>query len=283
MKNTDLFVLIIGGRYGSEKSEGRGEQAKKFHDRYDSITRQEHKSAIEQDIPIYVLIDQNVQSEYQTYLQNKDNTAIKYAHVDSINIFVLIEEILAQRRNNPVQSFSKMSDVEDWLRDQWAGIFRELLKKRSEDRQISSLSAQVVELAEQNKTLKTYLENLMRGASREELNKVIKTESNRLERANAAARLRANPFVTFATSTDEEFTKLRDIIMRASDAASFIRLCEQVFRRSSAAEMIKNVLVNSTDAQRDLNSAREILGKPKFDFSDFVETEQQREAAPGAH
>src|ERR1043165_7062705 len=94
VRNADVFVIIIGGRYGSEKSEGKTDIPKHFFDRYDSITKQEYKSAVTQDIPIYILIEKSVYSDFETYLRNKENKTISYAHVDSVNIFHLIQEIL---------------------------------------------------------------------------------------------------------------------------------------------------------------------------------------------
>jgi hypothetical protein len=94
VRNADIFVIIIGGRYGSEKSEGKTDVPKGFYDNYDSITKQEYMSAVAQDIPIYILIEKPVYSDFETYLRNKSNKTISYAHVDSVNIFHLIEEFL---------------------------------------------------------------------------------------------------------------------------------------------------------------------------------------------
>ena len=74
VRNADIFVLLIGGRYGSEKSESRTSAPKGFFERYDSITKMEYASAVEKDIPIFILIERAVYSEYQTYLLNKTST-----------------------------------------------------------------------------------------------------------------------------------------------------------------------------------------------------------------
>src|SRR6266849_2723784 len=42
---SDIFVLIIGGRYGSEASSGKTDVQKTFYERYNSITRAEYRSA----------------------------------------------------------------------------------------------------------------------------------------------------------------------------------------------------------------------------------------------
>ena len=70
--NADIFIIIIGGRYGSEKSGSKEKRNRQFFERYDSITKQEYKSAVESDIPIYILIEKSVFSEFKTFLNNKD-------------------------------------------------------------------------------------------------------------------------------------------------------------------------------------------------------------------
>lgn len=129
--SADVFVMIIGGRYGAEASGVDPKSKRNFFDRYDSITKKEFETAYNGDIPVFILIESSVYAEYQTFLKNRDNENIRYAHVDSINVFRLIENILSRPRNNPVYSFERSSQIEAWLRDQWAGLFRELLKNRS--------------------------------------------------------------------------------------------------------------------------------------------------------
>ncbi len=128
----------------------RRRKAKLSHSmrRYESVKRQEYKAAAAGKIPIFILVEKAVYSEYQTYLNNKNNDGIKYAYVDSINIFKFIEEILAQRANNPVQPFERHSEIESWLRDQWAGLFREQLRNLVTQPQLASMSTQIGELSE---------------------------------------------------------------------------------------------------------------------------------------
>ena len=176
----DMLVLIIGGRYGTEKSDSRTESPRSFFERYDSITKLEFQNAVDNNVPVWILVDAQVYAEYHTFQRNKDSEDIAYAHVDSVNIFHLIESIVTQRRNNPLFAFSRYTEIEDWLREQWAGIFRDFPKRNAQSQQLASLSAQVTELSEINKTLKTYLENLMRAEPREQVEKVIEEESVRL-------------------------------------------------------------------------------------------------------
>jgi len=95
----DIFVLIIGGRYGSEVSAGKAKRVERpeFYERYDSITKQEYLNAVQRGIPTYICIEAVVDAEFQTFLKNRDNKDVFYAHVDPINIFHLIEFIVSVR------------------------------------------------------------------------------------------------------------------------------------------------------------------------------------------
>src|SRR5262245_37239710 len=52
--SADIFVLVVGGRYGSEASARKSNVTKQFYDRYNSITRGEYQSAIDRRVPVYV-------------------------------------------------------------------------------------------------------------------------------------------------------------------------------------------------------------------------------------
>ncbi|MBC9007460.1 DUF4062 domain-containing protein, partial [Acetobacter tropicalis] len=94
----DIFVLIIGGRYGSKTSDTKENQ---IYESYKSITKKEFETANSKGIPCFILIENGVYSEFQTYRKNKE-LKINYAHVDSINVFKFIDEIFQLKKNNPV-------------------------------------------------------------------------------------------------------------------------------------------------------------------------------------
>lgn len=190
-QSSDIYVLIIGGRYGSEISEDRKEKQEKkaFFERYESVTKHEYSSAIERDIPTYILIDSAVDAEYQTFLKNKDNTDIKYAHVDSVNIFHFIEELREKQKNNPIKLFTRYSEIENWLREQWAGLLKEFIGRMSKQQQFQDLNTKVVELSETSETLKRYLEDIVSKVSgeKEVAIEMIKKENERLREAKEEA------------------------------------------------------------------------------------------------
>jgi len=261
-ENADLFVLIIGGRYGSEASAESKKPSKAFFDRYDSITKKEYESAVTRDIPIYILVEGGVYTEYQTFLRNKDNTAIRYAHVDSVNIFHLIEEILARPRNNPVRAFERFSEIEGWLRDQWAGLFRELLTKQSQQQQLVALTTEVGQLKEVNETLKKYLEAVMTGATTDVSAKLIQSEEKRLEEVKKLDLLRLNHWCNFTMRKSKiTFDQFVKAMKHAESFEEFARLVAPGDDAAEHREILETLDVHEA-ARRDFNEARRILGLP---------------------
>ncbi len=106
----------------------------------------------------------------------------------SANIFRMLEEILALKRNNPVFAFDRYHEIETWLREQWAGLFQELLQRMSSQAQLASLSGQVSQLSESNNTLKRYLESLMARVSPNDSKALIDSEAKRLAKLGGTQR-----------------------------------------------------------------------------------------------
>jgi len=276
-ETADIFVLLVGGRYGSEVSSADRKTPVTFFERYESITRKEYESASTRDIPIYILVEKGVHSEYQTFLRNKANTEIKYAHVDSVNVFFLLDEILSRPRNNPVHTFEKLEDIEGWLREQWAGLFRELLRRQSQQQQLTGLTSQVAELKEVNETLKTYLEAVMKGAGKEETSRLIATEEQRLEEVRRQEQLRGNDFSGYIEKDEKvPFEMYFRAIVAAKTLDEFIATVGPTAMGRDAAESIRRTLKSSRHARKDLNEARRLLGLSTF-FSDLEEEASELE------
>lgn len=264
--SADIFVLIVGGRYGSAASSEEQKKERAFFEQYDSITKKEHAEAVERDIPVYVLVEAGVDAEYQTYRKNRDNEDINYAHVGSVNIFKLLDAIFSQTRNNPVHTFERFSDIENWLRDQWAGRFREFLRRQSDRQQLSALSDQVAALEEANKTLANYLEVILKKVLPDvaSADQVIERENERRQRISL---LRDLPIMrTIVDSMNFPMEKVYTALTDANSHEDFFGRLIQM----SASERGSNYLRRIQDgSQPDINRARLIVGASPF----FVEPE----------
>ena len=114
----DILVCVIGGRFGTESQEQPGS----------SITQLELKTAIDNQVQVFIFIEQGVHSEYSTYLINKETDGIKYRFVDDIRIYQFIESVYNLPKNNPIAPFQTASDIVEFLRNQWAGLFQRFLQ-----------------------------------------------------------------------------------------------------------------------------------------------------------
>jgi len=271
-KGCDIFVLIIGGRYGSEVSESDGVETKGFYERYESITRKEYESAVERDIPTYVLLEKSVFSDYETFKRNRDNQTINYAHVDSINIFGFIDYILTRPRNNPVHHFELSTEIETWLREQWAGLFRELIRSRADRTLISSLAEQVGDLTNVSATLKRYLEEVVSRVGDKE---IISEEDAKLSSSRILAELAKLPAVSNLRPFDVSTETARDIFASADSLNDLAKRLKRATNGKIDAENLIARWYADPLFVADMNSIRGVLGLPPLTFEDHG----QRKAA----
>jgi hypothetical protein len=264
---SDIFVLIIGGRYGSIVS-SLNSSAKQREEELESITRREFTRAHDADIPVYVLIEGPVHAEYQTFMRNKDNDTIKYASVDSPRIFRFIEFVYSKQRNNPVHPFERGLDIELWLREQWAGMFQEMLRQRKANSSFSDLAAQIRQLEAVNTTLKSYMESVLQSISPAISDQIIEKENKSLDRSRMIESARKNAWfnhvVRFSTLSADQVLELHLSIATVND------IVPQFKAYLGAGEEFAEVLdpiEDFDDARRDFNRLRAIFGQRTVRFT----------------
>lgn len=129
MRESDMAVLIVGGRYGSPVSgEKPGTDGFK---KFTSITRREFNTAVEHNVPVFIFIKEDVYNEYQLFKRNKKEIedsalTLKFVAVDHINVFRFIDDIQLTPKM-PVFSFKSISEIKNILKLQWADMFRKYL------------------------------------------------------------------------------------------------------------------------------------------------------------
>ena len=140
--NCQMFVLIIGGRFGS-----------KFKSKSHSITNEEYREAVSKKIPIFALVEQAVYNDSQVYFYNKESTdidhrSIKYPSVDNVLIFEFIEEVHSNTANNAIMPFKDFSDIESYLLQQWAGMMYSFLSRDNENARVADTLQVLTEMSE---------------------------------------------------------------------------------------------------------------------------------------
>lgn len=130
IEHVDILVSIIGSRFGSESASN----PKK------SISQIELTTALKRHKQVYIFIDKNVLSEYETYLFNKDVEGFKPRHASNIEIYKFIEEIKSHSHNNQIYSFDSAADISRYLKTQWAGLFQRFLQQVERNREVDLIS-----------------------------------------------------------------------------------------------------------------------------------------------
>ena len=116
----DILICIIGNKYGTKSG-----------DNDYSITMNELLNAIRDKKKIYVFIQKDVSIENNTYLRNKDLVDFKPFAADNIKIHEFIAELKTNNNNFPIQDFESVLDITNSIKDQFAGLFQNLLQNES--------------------------------------------------------------------------------------------------------------------------------------------------------
>lgn len=145
-----IMILIIGGRYGGAVSGEKSAKKKELYDKeFISITRREFETASKNNLPVFIFLDKNVQAEYQTYVKNvpffEKEKSFKFAHVDSVNIFRFINHIYSIP-TLAVKTFEKVEEIENYLSNQFAGLFYKYLESLKNDKKEKEILNSVSEL-----------------------------------------------------------------------------------------------------------------------------------------
>ena len=154
INNADIVICIIGSKYGSESVHGG------------SITQNELKKALESNKKLYIFVEERVLTEFSTWRMNKENKEIKYSYVDDSKIYEFLESIYNLPNNNQIKEFNKNTDITEYLKEQWSGLFHEYLNEEVKKEEVSLAK----ELKEQINNFSTIVEFL-----REDNKKVSKT------------------------------------------------------------------------------------------------------------
>ncbi len=126
--NCQLFVLIIGGRFGGKYK----------YDPKISITNAEYDAAVTKNIPVYTFIKREVYEDHRLYQSNKHDDKliekITFPAVEkqeyAVNIFEFINRVRRSEVNNGFFTFELVKEIKDNLGKQWSGLLYQSLMDR---------------------------------------------------------------------------------------------------------------------------------------------------------
>lgn len=162
-----IFVLIIGGRYGG-----------KFKDSEHSITNHEYKEAVRCNIPVFALIEAAVYSDHNLFNSNHKKDPefaerIDFPSCDNIKIFHFIDEVRQQALNNAIFPFSNFSDMQSYLTKQWAGMMYDFLDKRADSENSKITNKLLDDLTLASRKSEELLKTLLKATDAESADKTI--------------------------------------------------------------------------------------------------------------
>lgn len=167
IENVDILISIIGNRYGSPAV--TDDKEKEY-----SVTQREIKTAYERNKQVYIFIDKNVLTEYETYLLNKKSKDITYKYVDNKNIYKFIEEVKSWSHNNNIKDFETADDITKYLKEQFAGLFKQFMDDRSKVEEILDIK-DIKETAKTLHELVDFLREDTKGKD-EEISRIIRID-----------------------------------------------------------------------------------------------------------
>ncbi len=158
--NCQLFILIIGGRFGGSY----------IYDVTKSITNAEYEAAVQKKIPVFTFIKKDVFDDHRLYQKNRHNkdliSQIDFPSIENqeyaIQIFEFINRVRSADVNNGFFSFEFVRDIKAFLGKQWAGMFYDFLNERKRINSQKVVNATLDSLALINKKTEELLENIVK-------------------------------------------------------------------------------------------------------------------------
>jgi hypothetical protein len=115
-EKADIFVLIVGGKYGSQTENGK------------SVTNLEYLEAKARGIPLYVFVQKHILTAQSDWKNNRSGDFSKI--VDSSKLFEFVELLYDPMEKNWVFPFESAQDIIGTLRTQLAYLFMDALTIR---------------------------------------------------------------------------------------------------------------------------------------------------------
>ena len=178
VETCQIFILIIGGRYGG-----------KFKDDDTSITNNEYKQAVLNNIPIFTLVEDAVYSDHNVYTTNKKTNPdivnkINYPSIDNQKIFDFIDEVRKKVLNNSIFAFKDFSDMETYLKKQWAGMMYDFLIDRHHKKTTDTTNSLLNNLSIATQKSEELIKVLLKSSKVDDVDKTIEEINNKVEAEN---------------------------------------------------------------------------------------------------
>ena len=198
VENCDILVCIVGGRYGTSSSIGTG-----------SITQNELRSAYEQGKQVYVFVERSVHSEWHFYQKNKQIAEVTYSAVNDKKVFEFLDEVSQLPTGNPLFPFDTSNELTTILKEQFSGLFKQLLGEESQKEQrrlFEELKASIATVGELAKYLSAKSEQ-----GQDVINGILMTDHPLFAAIRKATNIRYRIFFTDLTELNQWVASARSL------------------------------------------------------------------------
>ncbi|MBN8446386.1 MAG: DUF4062 domain-containing protein [Gammaproteobacteria bacterium] len=181
VETCQIFILIIGGRQGGN-----------YKAEVSSITNNEYREAVQNNIPIFALVETSVHSDHHVFVTNKKKNptiaeSIAYPSIDDIRIFGFIDEVRKNTKNNAIFPFRDFSDMESYLKKQWAGMMYDFIIQRANNEKSKITNKLLDDLTLATKKSEELIKILLKSSDiNGNVEKAIQEVSNRVQAENFA-------------------------------------------------------------------------------------------------
>ncbi|WP_410005756.1 DUF4062 domain-containing protein [Aequorivita nionensis] len=206
ISNCQLFILIIGGRFGGKY---------KF-DKSKSITNAEYEAARLKNIPVLTFIKREVYEDHRIYQNNKHDIEltkkINFPSIErqeyAVNIFQFIDRVRLGDENNGFFPFEYAKEIKDNLGKQWAGLMFDFLTKRIKYKDDRIVSKTLDNLTLINRKTEEIVESIYKKINPQEADKKIDTTDRIIEGSKFLSRVFDLFHVKKLKSSIEEVAKI---------------------------------------------------------------------------
>lgn len=267
----DMIIVLIGSRFGGRiipDALSNVDLENLTNSSFDvtvlddpeklSITQLEVLKGIDSSIPVFAFVEDKVMHDHYVYQKNKDLVdEIKFPSIEKPEsakyIFEFISFLQHRNKSNSVISFSKLEDIENHLRKQWAALFQRLLKEQRE--QVHE-TRKIFTITEQIEDLKTA---------------VISTISNTQNREVARGVIKYRRLSDFLSGLKlPDFSVVTESEINFDELLSLVDIVDVTEIPSSQSSFGRSALIKSDGTFYELRFGQDFLNKIAIDWQSFA-------------
>jgi len=259
IETCQLFVLIIGGRFGGN-----------YHlDKTKSIVNAEYETAKHLKIPIFTFIKREVYEDHRQFTHNKIHKPdlydkFYYSAIEkqehSINIFNFINEVRKTDTNNAVFSFEYGREVREILLKQFSGLFYDFLWKRRKNIDAEKTQNMLTDLTILGKKTEEIIENIYKKID----SKNAEIQLQKIETETVARKFWVNIlrkfYLTIPVDDEKRLEELATVPPNATWIEYLLSLGRFKTKELMVNEKKKVIAIYHTDSQNNL-SIKATVGK----------------------